>query len=324
LVAFCITAIRGEFFQHPGNFPLVAMGIAPTKSLPAKSKLAAMPGFNLDFAAGARHAVSREESSRNPWENLLPRITNEEDGVGREKAIDSLIQGLDPSELSSAIRFFSERESNGRASGVAGRLIRHLAEIDPALAAGEVEMLPESAEREKAMQDVAIAWASRNADDAAKWVRRWPDGDAREHGMIGVAYEAARHSPLGAMAMAAERAPSPARDDLISHVAAQWAATDPQAASEWVKKIPDAALRARVAGTIAAEWAERDPVAAAAMAVSRLPAGRLQDDAVIGIVERWVQIDPDAAQSWVQQFPNGALRQTAMDNLAKLWPDQTP
>jgi hypothetical protein len=242
--------------------------------------------------------------------------------VERDHAINNLINGLEPGTLLSALRFLAVREPDGWTREITRRMIHHLAEVEPARAASEVEGWPDGAGKDQAMEDVAIVWANRNAAEAAQWVKQWPDAQMRDQGMTGVAYEVARGDASAAMTMAVGLAPSQGRDDLISHVAAQWTASDSKAAVDWTGKIPDSALREKVAGSVAMELADHDPVAAATMAVTQLPIGKLRDDTVIGIVERWVQVDPKGAQAWVQQFPSGPIRATAMDNLAKLWPDR--
>jgi len=39
-------------------------------------------------------------------------------------------------------------------------------------------------------------------------------------------------------------------------------------------------------------------------------------------VQHWVQQDPKAAAAWVEQFPDGPLRDAAVEKLLKLWADQ--
>ena len=89
-------------------------------------------------------------------------------------------------------------------------------------------------------------------------------------------------------------------------------------------QIADATLRERVTSVIATVWSSNDPVAAAQFAVLLLAPGKPQNDAVIGIVQRWVQKDPKAAEKWVTAFPKGVLRETAVENMIQQWPDEMP
>ncbi|HVE16857.1 MAG TPA: hypothetical protein VNB29_08965 [Chthoniobacterales bacterium] len=312
---------------------VVVTSAPPGKSDHSKSGLAHVetfeePGSQVSGTKAAEpllvsdRKVPAANLDQNPWRSTFDKIAAMESDADRDHAINTLVSGLEPEALLSALRFLSMQEPDGWTREITRRMIHHLAEIEPVRAASEVEGWPDGAGKDQAMEDVAIVWANRNAAAAAQWVKQWPDAQRRDQGMTGVAYEVARGDAPAAMTMAVELAPGQGRDDLISHVAAQWTASDPKAAVDWAGKIPDPALRARVSGTVAMELADHDPVAAATMAVTQLPIGKLRDDTVIGIVERWVQVDPKGAQAWVQQFPSGPIRATAMDNLAKLWPDR--
>jgi hypothetical protein len=73
---------------------------------------------------------------------------------------------------------------------------------------------------------------------------------------------------------------------------------------------------------VATIWGETDPVAAATLVLNALPPGKEQDDAVVGIVQRWAQSAPEQVSVWVAEFPEGPLREVALENVAKLWSDQ--
>jgi hypothetical protein len=42
----------------------------------------------------------------------------------------------------------------------------------------------------------------------------------------------------------------------------------------------------------------------------------LQADTIVSIVQRWSQRSPGEAAEWVDQFPEGALRDAAIESLA--------
>ncbi|MGN6552907.1 MAG: hypothetical protein ACTHLW_04210 [Verrucomicrobiota bacterium] len=197
-----------------------------------------------------------------------------------------------------------------------GELKRHLitrwAESEPVAAAAWAEKLPLDQERMEMLSDVATAWANQDLAAAAEWVQQWPDPNERQAGLTTVAYEAAREQPVEALRLATTLAAGRSRDDLIVRAAAQWASSAPESAAQWAQKIPDSNLSRRLLASIAAEWGNRDPVAAATFALRALPPGRNQDDAVMGIVLRWMQENPLSAEEWVRQFPEGKLRRTAL------------
>jgi len=139
---------------------------------------------------------------------------------------------------------------------------------------------------------------------------------------MAAAYEAGRSAPLEALRLAMDLAPGDERAELISRTTREWAATAPKAAAAWATKIEECNLRERALTGIATAMSESDPKAAALLVNDALPPGRAQEDAVVGIVQRWAQQAPEQAAAWVAEFPAGPLRDAAVDNLVKLWADQ--
>jgi hypothetical protein len=60
------------------------------------------------------------------------------------------------------------------------------------------------------------------------------------------------------------------------------------------------------------------------LALKELPQGRLLDDTVVSILQRRAQRDMDGATAWVEQFPEGALRAAAVENLMAQWSPTDP
>jgi len=56
--------------------------------------------------------------------------------------------------------------------------------------------------------------------------------------------------------------------------------------------------------------------------LQNLPPGGRQDDTIVSIVQRWAQTEPAQAADWVVQFPEGRLRDTAVQNLVQIWSEQ--
>lgn len=83
--------------------------------------------------------------------------------------------------------------------------------------------------------------------------------------------------------------------------------------------MPDLILRHHLLAAVAVASAEQDGAAAAMLAVDGLVAGEEQDRTAVSIVQRWVQNSPQAAASWVSQFPDNPSREPAVQNLLTLW-----
>jgi hypothetical protein len=174
-----------------------------------------------------------------------------------------------------------------------------------------LRQLPGGPERNQAIQSLAVAWAEYDAKAAAAWARGLPDESERELAMLAVAGELMRSSAIDALQLAVELPPGEVRDELLKRGAAEWALADADAAIDWARGVEDTALRTMVLSSAATAWSERDPRAAATLAVEELEVGRLQADAVVAIAQRWVQTDPEGAKAWVEQFPEGPLKEAA-------------
>jgi len=193
--------------------------------------------------------------------------------------------------------------------------IRIWAQSAPSAAAGWATALPPGANRHFVLETASLAWgASDDPAAAAQWARSLRDEAERTLALTNIAGEAVRSEPLLALELA-RSLPEADRDELVPRAAMEWAVQDPEAAADWARRIPGESLRAKVLAGIATVWSDRDPVAGATLAAKELPAGRLQADAVVSIVQRWAQRSPADAAGWLLQFPEGELRDAAMENL---------
>jgi hypothetical protein len=193
--------------------------------------------------------------------------------------------------------------------------VRTWVQSDPGSAAKWASALPADANRRFALEAIAIAWGTRDPDAAARWAEGFSDEVERTEALTAIASEAVREDPLLAIELAGSL-PDAAMGEIIPRAAMEWAAQDSAAAMEWARQISGLSLRVSVLAGIATVWSEQDPASAAAMAVEELPAGRLQADTIVSIVQRWSQRAPADASAWVDQFPEGDLRDAAMESIA--------
>jgi hypothetical protein len=176
--------------------------------------------------------------------------------------------------------------------------------------------------RRAALEQVAIAWANTDLPAAAGWVHALPEGDSKQAATLDLAYEAARTEPVAALELASTLPPTRERDDLLVHAVSQWSGTDSTTAAAWAMKVLDPSLRQRLVAAVAVASAEQDGAVAATLAASALGAGDEQDRTAVSIVQRWAQNSPQAAASWVSQFPDVPARDAAVQNLLALWTAQ--
>lgn len=201
-------------------------------------------------------------------------------------------------------------------------LIHRWAAADAPVAADWVERNLSGGSRSAALEAVASTWADSDAAGAQQWAARLGDADERSSALLAVAGEMAAKDPVAALALAVELPAGERRDEFLTQAASEWAGRDSKSAVEWGKQIEDAELRAQMLGAIATGFADKEPAAAATLAAQSLPPGRAQDDAVVSIVQRWVQDNANDAATWVTTFPTGPLRDTALEALVQLWADK--
>jgi len=245
-----------------------------------------------------------------------------EDTPERSAEIGKIAAGIPAKERPAALdRLWQENSPASRE--LVQRLIRDWAAEAPELAASWLLSKPPSVARHEASVAIATVWAGRSPADAADWVRQWPE-DEQPAGLLAVAYEAVSASPKEALWLASELPPTEARNGLVSHAVREWASQEPEGPKTWAEKMEPSFLRDQVYANISIALSETDPSAAGQMAIEKIPPGEGQNSAVVSIVQRWAQQQPEQAADWVARFPEGELRETAIENLVQVWTGQKP
>jgi hypothetical protein len=267
----------------------------------------------------AAHQQSPSEQGGSVVEAILAAVEKETDPVVREFVIEDFVGTLPIYQIPSAIAELKGRSDFVREINT--QLIRKWAGSDPNAAAAWAQNESPAADRQLLANSIATVWADQDLSAAIAWVHQL-EPEVREGALVKTAYEAVDKDLTQALELAREISTDAARNDLVEHIAAEWAAKQPKAIAEWATQIRDDGLRERISVGIAASWAESDPAAAATFAISSIQPGKAQDDAVISVVERWVQSKPAEAAGWVTQFPEGRLRDVAIVEIVKGWSQQ--
>ncbi|MBC8094321.1 MAG: hypothetical protein H7Y43_00785 [Akkermansiaceae bacterium] len=248
----------------------------------------------------------------------LKGIADEADSNRREQLWASFLAGFTPEEIPSALFLLDDLHEPELYTELQQRLMQHWAKTDIQKASAWAMALPEGALREQTLEQVAITWAELDLKATEQWAKQLPEAD-RNKTWFTIATEAIRSQPVEAVRLAGELPPSDARIDLFCRAAGEWAASDSRAAADWAAKIFEPVFREQVIAKVVVTWSEKDPISAATFALDEMPAGKLQSDTVVAIVQRWAQKAPEAAASWVAQFPPGAVREAAVENLYAQW-----
>jgi hypothetical protein len=313
-ILFCVVG-GAVHFLHGGK----AAGEKDARmatSEPARQQTSpSLPGL-----ARASRAVNPADIAVPPsssWEEAVRAVNAERNSEKREALLASFVDQIAIAEIPSALDALQRQGAGGKDLSL--RLLRRWAESDAQAASRWAEQLPESSTpedslRSSALEAVAIVRADASLEDASAWVKQLPDSPSRNPAILAVANEAVRSEPMEALRLAVDLPADAPRDQLIQRAAMEWATKDPGAARDWGLQITEPGMRNQVLSAVATAWSENDPKSAAALAYQEI-SGQAQSDAVIGIVQRWAQKQPQAAVSWVQQFPDGPLKQAARASL---------
>jgi hypothetical protein len=254
---------------------------------------------------------------------LIGDVTVGTNGVPSEfqaGRLQAFIEALSTNDYAAAFRQLNGLQAvNATATGreLQLRLLQRWAANDLPAAVLALDQL-RAEDRPEAYERLAAVWAKQDLSAAIAWTEQLPEGAERQQAALSIAYEAAFTNPREALVLAGQMPVPPEKRDLISQAASSWAAGEPELAAGWAKQIQDQPLREQVLAAIATAWADQDPAAAAQLVLDSLSQGREQENAVLGIVQRLTFKNVEAAAAWVAEFPDGALRETALAEMNRI------
>ena len=264
----------------------------------------------------SRRAPAASNSSRDrTLETLLECAGSAEDPDRRDELLEQAVALMVEKDPAAALAFLGRSSSPELREEFQARLLHDWAERAPEQArAAVLEMEGDPSPRLLAI--VHETWADHDLAAAVASLDSLPAGDAAEQAAISIAGEAIRTDPGQALKLLAPLPPSPERDSLLIRAATEWTGPSEADAIAWARRIDEPALRMSVFAGIATALGETRPEAAAGLALETIGPGKLLDDTVVAIIQRWAQSDPQAAAMWIEGFPTGSLRNVAADNLA--------
>lgn len=157
-------------------------------------------------------------------------------------------------------------------------------------------------------------WARTDPDAAIAWAQLQPDSDdARKEALTDACFQIAQTQPQRAIVLAEEFKLS--RSAVLQNLAQQWAAKDLPSACQWISEQFDDDQRNALATGAAFVWSQTAPADAARFVVEQMTPGSTRDAAVMMVIHQWALTDPAAATTWIEQFPEGPLRDDALGEL---------
>jgi len=255
---------------------------------------------------------------------LIRQLAELPQSAMRNDQIVAWVKSLSAEQRRETLDFLTRLKDEPVAKQMAEALVAAWAENNPVGLADWLATSPSYMELEQHAGMLARSWAVKDLTATLKWAQGMKPGSERTSVIMTVAYEAVRDDPVQGLNLAAQLPVSQSRDELLVQGARQWAVHAPEAAAQWAAQIDPGETRDRLISAICTAWSENDPEKAASLVLRELPAGKLQEDAAISILQRWTQKEPDKAMNWALDFPAGDLRETALRNATQLWAELDP
>jgi hypothetical protein len=161
-------------------------------------------------------------------------------------------------------------------------------------------------------------WARKFPSAALAWVQSAPDSKQRD-AIAEIAFsKLADTDPAGAVALAGKitaNGAGPLEENILENLTQRWADQDEQAASAWASTLPAGPIRDGALDRIAFVQAKADPADAAQLVANEITPGVIQNDAAMSVLYQWAKQDTAAAMAWAQSFPDGDLRNRAIQEI---------
>lgn len=158
-------------------------------------------------------------------------------------------------------------------------------------------------------------WVKKDPGAAWDWALKQPDNDRRVELLEAMCYEIAQDGdPARAVTLADNL--RLADHGTLANLEQQWAEKDLTAACEWAVAKPAGDEKNELLERVAYVWASADPENAAQLVVEKMSPGNAQTEAVISVLHQWASRDFKGAMAWAELFPDGQIRQRAMNELS--------
>ena len=236
---------------------------------------------------------------------LLARVASPEH---RRSAMYGIINGWSQKDPHAALAWVSQLPAEAVPPGAYSQPLRVLAMRDTPSAVNFITSMREGPERDRSISSVCIDLScSGKYGTAMQLALMLAPGETQNEALRSIASFWGQNRPEEMQAWADQQTDGRVREALLPAVAAEIAATNPQAALQLASSLsnPD------VLGDVAARWAANDPAAAAAY-FQKLPKNARTNTAFSGLARAWSENDPEASARWLQVLPPDGRRDAAI------------
>mgnify|MGYP001552377065 CR=1 FL=1 len=193
--------------------------------------------------------------------------------------------------------------------------------IEPAKAARWMAAQSETTEAQALLVARALL---KNPAAVRAYCDEFPDGDWKQSVLKSASLELAESDPAGAINLARRLNAEAVRTDVLQTVTYDWITHEPRAALDWITQINDAALREGLLAVGAKAIAATDPDLAAGWLVTAVKSEKILNETALSVIESWAAQDPAKAAKWVALFPPQGSRESALNLVVDRWLQSDP
>lgn len=201
-------------------------------------------------------------------------------------------------------------------------LLPKFASLDAPGAAALVASWPSAKFKNESLGTIASIWGAKDINGAVAWARNLPEGAGKQNAFAALGPMWAEVAPQAVAEYARSLPVSNGRAQLLESTASQWARNNPSGAVAWAKQMPEGEDRDRFVGGVAATLAQTSPAQAADLVTTMIGEGYFQGEAIANVTGQWAQSSPAEVAEWAKNFPDGPLRERAMDQVMTQWAKQ--
>ena len=185
--------------------------------------------------------------------------------------------------------------------------------LKDAPAAGRLaEAITDTDLREAAMRRVAQLWAAQDSSGALAWAAALTDPFERDATLSDVCLQLAQTDPAEAVRIREQYVPDNVPNLALEGLVQQWAEINLSAALAWTLARPQSGQRDGLIAHLAFVESQTAPAEAVDLVVDQISPGPAQNEAAMSVLHQWALRDFAAASAWVEQYPEGPLRERAV------------
>jgi hypothetical protein len=196
------------------------------------------------------------------------------------------------------------------------QLLPELIAIDPAAMKRLVANYPSGIIRDQLLRYTAHTWSAVDLQGAIAWAKGVNEDGERVLAATEIVSQVGQTDPGRAIEVS-DVFGIGRNDGTVDHIAQLWAIQNLQAALDWTEAQPSGPQRDQILARIVAVEAQRSPADAANTVLQQMSPGPAQTNAIAPIVREWSVRDTAAASNWIQNLPQGSLRDLANGELAR-------